>query len=89
VGKTYIADLADHVGKEVMLNGWVYNKRSSGKIWFLILRDGTGYTQGVVAQENVPNEVFDLEPALTQESSVSMAGLVKKIKEVSVVMNWT
>jgi len=80
VGKTYIADLADHVGKEVILNGWVYNKRSSGKIWFLILRDGTGYTQGVVAQENVPNEVFDLEPALTQESSVSMAGLVKKDK---------
>ncbi|MDP6397101.1 MAG: asparagine--tRNA ligase [Candidatus Marinimicrobia bacterium] len=80
MGKTYIADLADHVGKEVILNGWVYNKRSSGKIWFLILRDGTGYTQGVVAQENVPNEVFDLEPALTQESSVSMAGLVKKDK---------
>jgi asparaginyl-tRNA synthetase len=80
VGKTYIADLADHVGKEVMLNGWVYNKRSSGKIWFLILRDGTGYTQGVVAQKNVPNEVFNLEPALTQESSVSMAGLVKKDK---------
>jgi len=80
MGKTYIADLADHVGKEVMLNGWVYNKRSSGKIWFLILRDGTGYTQGVVAQENVPNEVFDLEPALTQESSVSVAGLVKKDK---------
>ena len=64
----------------MILNGWVYNKRSSGKIWFLILRDGTGYTQGVVAQENVPNEVFDLEPALTQESSVSMAGLVKKDK---------
>ena len=42
MGKTYIADLVDHVGKEVILNGWVYNKRSSGKIWFLILRDGTG-----------------------------------------------
>ena len=80
MGKTYITDLADHVGKEVILNGWVYNKRSSGKIWFLILRDGTGYTQGVVAKENVPNEVFDLEPALTQESSVSMMGLVKKDK---------
>ena len=80
MGKTYIADLADHVGKEVMLNGWVYNKRSSGKIWFLILRDGTGYTQGGVAQENVPSEVFNLEQALTQESSVSMVGLVKKDK---------
>jgi len=80
VGKTYIANLADHVGKEVMLNGWVYTKRSSGKIWFLILRDGTGYTQGVVSQENVPDEVFDLEPVLTQESSVSLTGLVKEDK---------
>jgi len=80
VGKTYIADLADHVGKEVMLNGWMYTKRSSGKIWFLILRDGTGYTQGVISQENVPDEVFDLEPVLTQESSVSMTGLVKEDK---------
>ena len=80
MGKTYIANLADHVGKEVMLNGWVYTKRSSGKIWFLILRDGTGYTQGVVSQENVPDEVFDLEPVLTQESSVSLTGLVKEDK---------
>jgi len=80
VGKTYIANLADHVGKEVMLNGWVYTKRSSGKIWFLILRDGTGYTQGVISQENVPDEVFDLEPVLTQESSVSLTGLVKEDK---------
>ena len=80
MGKTYIANLADHVGKEVMLNGWVYTKRSSGKIWFLILRDGTGYTQGVISQENVPDEVFDLEPVLTQESSVSLTGLVKEDK---------
>ena len=80
MGKTYIADLADHVGKEVMLNGWMYTKRSSGKIWFLILRDGTGYTQGVISQENVPDEVFDLEPVLTQESSVSLTGLVKEDK---------
>ena len=80
MGKTYIANLADHVGKEVMLNGWVYTKRSSGKIWFLILRDGRGYTQGVISQENVPDEVFDLEPVLTQESSVSLTGLVKEDK---------
>ncbi len=80
MGKTYIANLADHVGKEVMLNGWVYTKRSSGKIWFLILRDGTGYTQGVISQENVPDEVFNLEPVLTQESSVSLTGLVKEDK---------
>lgn len=39
VKHTYIADLRDYVGEEVTLHGWVYNKRSSGRIWFLILRD--------------------------------------------------
>ena len=45
---TTIAQLKDHEGKEVSLNGWVYNMRSIGKIWFLILRDGTGLVQCVV-----------------------------------------
>ena len=48
-----ISDLKNHVGKNVTLDGWVYNKRSSGKIWFIIIRDGTGYSQGVVIKENV------------------------------------
>lgn len=78
MGKVTIGELGDHVGEEVTLNGWLYNKRSSGKIWFLILRDGTGYTQGVVARGNVSDEVFDLEPELSQESSVSMTGTVKE-----------
>ena len=78
MGKVTIGELGDHVGEEVTLNGWLYNKRSSGKIWFLILRDGTGYTQGVVARGNVSDEVFDIEPELSQESSVSMTGTVKE-----------
>jgi asparaginyl-tRNA synthetase len=56
----------------------MYNKRSSGKIWFLILRDGTGYCQCVVVKENVTDEIFAVEPKLTQESSLSVTGLVKK-----------
>ena len=74
----YIADLPDLVGEEVTLHGWMYNKRSSGKIWFLILRDGTGYCQCVVAKENVSDEIFVIEPELTQESSISVTGLCKK-----------
>ncbi len=75
-----ISDLKNHVGKNVTLDGWVYNKRSSGKIWFIIIRDGTGYSQGVVIKENVPDKVFLLEPAITIESSISVSGIVKKDK---------
>lgn len=74
----YIADLPGLVGEEVTLHGWMYNKRSSGKIWFLILRDGTGYCQCVVVKGNVSEETFAVEPDLTQESSISVTGIVKK-----------
>lgn len=74
----YITDLPDLVDEEVTLHGWLYNKRSSGKIWFLILRDGTGYCQCVVVKGNVAVDVFSLEPELTQESSLSITGVVKK-----------
>jgi len=78
VDHKYIADLPELVGEEVTLHGWMYNKRSSGKIWFLILRDGTGYCQCVVVKGNVTDEIFAVEPKLTQESSLSVTGLVKK-----------
>ncbi len=78
MSRTYISDLSGKVGEEVELHGWVYNKRSSGKLWFLILRDGTGYTQCVILNNNVSDGVFELENELTQESSISVKGLVKK-----------
>ena len=72
-----IAQLKDHEGKEVSLNGWVYNMRSIGKIWFLILRDGTGLVQCVVVKAETEKEVFELENTLTQESSVTVTGTVR------------
>ncbi|MFQ6616170.1 MAG: asparagine--tRNA ligase [Fidelibacterota bacterium] len=78
VKHTYIADLPDLVDEEVTLHGWVYNKRSSGKIWFLILRDGTGYAQCVIAKGRAPENVFNLDQVLTQESSVTVTGTVRK-----------
>ncbi|MEE8336091.1 MAG: asparagine--tRNA ligase [Candidatus Neomarinimicrobiota bacterium] len=72
-----IKDLEKFEGKEVTLNGWVYNLRSIGKIWFLILRDGTGLVQCVVVKSEVPDAVFSLETTLTQESSISVTGTVK------------
>ena len=61
-----------------MFDGWVYNTRSIGKIWFLILRDGTGMTQCVVSSDETSDNVFNLENTLTQESSITVTGVVKK-----------
>ncbi len=77
MARTYIADLHQHVGKEVQLHGWLYNKRSSGKIRFLLLRDGTGVVQCVVVKANVPEQVFAVTDTLTQESAFSVRGTVR------------
>lgn len=75
--KYYINELSKYVGQEVTLQGWLYNKRSSGKVKFLILRDGTGLTQCVVSKGNVTEEIFNLANTLTQESSIIITGKVK------------
>jgi asparaginyl-tRNA synthetase len=69
----FIKDIAKYDGQEVTLNGWVYNLRSSGKIWFLLLRDGSGLIQGIVSRNDVTEEVFNQKDILTQESSVSIS----------------
>ena len=56
-----IKNLKNSIGKEVQVNGWVYNIRSIGKIWFVIVRDGTGYVQCVVTKNDVSDKVFELE----------------------------
>ena len=76
--KIWISDIKDYEGKEVTLQGWLYNKRSSGKLHFLQLRDGTGEIQAVVFKGNVPEEVFETADKITQESSVEIKGTVKK-----------
>lgn len=74
----YIEDLKDHVGEELTLRGWLYNKRSSGKIQFLILRDGTGLCQCVVMKNQVSEEVFAAFDKLTQESAFAVTGTVQE-----------
>ena len=76
--RVYIEDLSKHIGEEVTISGWLYNKRSSGKIRFLIVRDGTGILQGVLVKANLPEEIFNRFDELTQESSFSMTGVVRK-----------
>ncbi len=75
--RIYIENLAEHVGKEVTLFGWLYNKRSSGKIRFLLLRDGTGVIQGVLVKNNLSEEIFNRFDELTQESAFSMTGTIR------------
>ena len=76
--QTYISDLKDHVGEPVTLKGWLYNSRSSGKVQFLIMRDGTGLCQCIVFVKNVKPEEFEASKTLTQESSFTVTGTVKK-----------
>lgn len=73
-----ISDLAGHVGSEVTIQGWMYNKRGSGKIYFLQLRDGSGLVQGVVADGESSDEVMKLADELQMEASCKVTGLVKK-----------
>ena len=73
-----IAQIATREGKEVELRGWLYNKRSSGKLHFLQVRDGTGIMQCVVFKDDVSPEVFVQCDHLGQESSLMLRGLVRK-----------
>ena len=72
-----IEDLARHVGQSVTIRGWVAHTRSSGKIAFVVLRDGTGYLQGVLSKKEVAEPVWARFPSLTQEASVALTGTVQ------------
>ncbi len=78
MSRIYIEDLPRHEGDTVTLRGWLYNKRSSGKIKFPVMRDGTGYLQGVIVKGSVPEEVFTRFDELTQETSFAMTGKIRK-----------
>ena len=91
-----IKDLDQFENEEVELRGWVYNIRSIGKIWFVILRDGSGLLQGVVVKGEASDETFLLEHELNQEDSIIINGTVRKeprsvggyelgVKEIKVV----
>ena len=73
----YIEQLPQHIGETVTVRGWLTNLRSSGKIAFLQLRDGTGFVQGVVVKNEVGEEVFETAKGLSQEASVVVTGEVR------------
>ena len=76
--QVYIEELPRLIGKEVTLLGWVHHKRSSGKIRFIIMRDGTGFVQGVLVKGTVSDTAAERFDELTQESSFRMTGTVRE-----------
>lgn len=75
-----IGSIGTYVGQEVLLKGWVYNIRSSGKIIFILVRDGTGLIQCVVERSSAGEELFERASTLTQESSIEIRGSVREDK---------
>ena len=72
-----IEEFGAHVGEPVRVFGWIHNKRSSGKLQFVILRDGSGYAQAVVSKKAIAPEAWDALEAAGQESSVEIEGAVR------------
>jgi asparaginyl-tRNA synthetase len=80
VDSVRIRDFGAHVGEEVKIRGWLHNKRSSGKLQFLTLRDGSAFTQVVLAKAAVPAEAWEAADKAGQESSLEITGKVKEDK---------
>ncbi|AZK47214.1 asparagine--tRNA ligase [Paenibacillus lentus] len=76
--KTVIRQVNEHVGEKVVIGSWLNNKRSSGKIQFLQLRDGTGYIQAVVVKSEVSEDTWNAAKSLTQESSLYVTGVIRE-----------
>ncbi len=78
--RVFVDELKDHVGQAVNLRGWVYNTRSSGKVRFLILRDGTGLAQCILFKGECSDAAYNCFDNLTQEACVSLSGVVREEK---------
>jgi asparaginyl-tRNA synthetase len=76
--QTYILDVGRHTGEEVTLKGWLYNKRSSGKLSFLEVRDGSGMIQAIVSKKEVDEATWAAAEAVTQESSIILTGVPRE-----------
>jgi asparaginyl-tRNA synthetase len=75
--QTYINKIGEHVGASVTIKGWLHNRRSSGKIHFLVIRDGTGFVQVVMGKKDVDEATFAKADHLGQESAIIVTGTVR------------
>jgi asparaginyl-tRNA synthetase len=74
----YISDIGKHLGEEITIKGWLYNKRSSGKLGFLEIRDGSGTIQGVLSKKDVSEQCWNDSERVTQESSITVLGVPRE-----------
>jgi asparaginyl-tRNA synthetase len=72
----YIDKAAEYVGQSETINGWVYNSRSSGKVTFVLVRDGSGIMQCVIVKSDVEEAMYETARHLTQETSISVTGII-------------
>ncbi|HCQ99646.1 MAG TPA: asparagine--tRNA ligase, partial [Acidobacteria bacterium] len=73
----HIDEIAQHDGRSVTIRGWLHNRRSSGKIHFLIVRDGSGFIQAVMSKATVGEELFQKTGHLSQETAIVLEGMVR------------
>ncbi|HYE71757.1 MAG TPA: OB-fold nucleic acid binding domain-containing protein, partial [Blastocatellia bacterium] len=78
MSQTYISDIAKHLGEEVTIKGWLYNKRSSGKLAFLEIRDGSGLIQGIASKKDISEQTWENGEKVTQESSIIVTGVPRE-----------
>jgi len=78
MSQSYIDRIGEQVGQQVTIKGWLHNRRSSGKIHFLVIRDGTGFLQVVMGKNDVPEETFKAADHLSQESAIIVTGTVRE-----------
>src|SRR5471030_2317798 len=76
----YIEDIGKHEGEAVIIKGWLHNRRSSGKIHFLTVRDGSGFIQAVMSKAAVGEDLFKAADHLSQETSVIVTGTARADK---------
>ena len=77
MNQTYINRIGEHVGASITIKGWLHNRRSSGKIHFLVIRDGTGFLQVVMGKKDVDDATFAKADHLSQESAIIVTGTVR------------
>ncbi len=75
-----VEEIARHVGEEVIIQGWVYNRTDKGKLQFLLVRDGSGFVQCVAFRKELPEAIFEQLAHIPQESSVRVTGIVRADK---------
>ncbi|MGH9204239.1 MAG: amino acid--tRNA ligase-related protein, partial [Vicinamibacterales bacterium] len=75
--QTFIDEIGQHIGKSIAIKGWLHNRRSSGKIHFLVVRDGTGFLQVVMGKKDVDEATFTRADHLSQESAIVVTGTVR------------